>query len=65
VKEHDNNIRNNEYATNRKLQRGSGICSEKIRTYNFINSRIVDHRLNKKTSKLKDIMKGNLSFIYG
>ena len=37
---------------------------DKIRTYNFIQSRVVDHRLGVKTSNIKEVMKGNLSILF-
>lgn len=36
---------------------------DKVRTYNFIQSRVVDHRLSRKTSNIKEVMKGNLSVL--
>ena len=36
---------------------------DKIRTYNFIDSRVVDHRLRKKTKDIKRIMKGELGLL--
>ena len=35
----------------------------KIRTYNFIKQRVVDHRLNAKTRRIDDVMKGNFDLI--
>lgn len=35
----------------------------KIRTYNFIDSRVVDHRTNNKTTRIDDIMKGRFELI--
>jgi peptide chain release factor 1 len=35
----------------------------KIRTYNFIQSRVTDHRLGLKTSNIKEVMKGNFSVL--
>lgn len=47
----------------RKLQIGSGDRSEKIRTYNFPNRRITDHRIGLTLYKLEDILEGNLDDI--
>jgi peptide chain release factor 1 len=44
----------------RKLQVGSGDRSERIRTYNFPQGRVTDHRINLTLYKLDDVMKGNL-----
>lgn len=44
----------------RKKQIGSQERAEKIRTYNFPQNRITDHRLNKSWHNLEDIMSGNL-----
>lgn len=37
---------------------------EKVRTYNFIQSRVVDHRLGVKTSNIKEVMKGNFDILF-
>jgi peptide chain release factor 1 len=47
-------------AQSRKLQVGSGDRSERIRTYNFPQGRVTDHRINLTLYKLDDVMKGNL-----
>jgi len=44
---------------------GRGMRSEKIRTYNYPQDRIVDHRLNKKFGNLTEILEGNLGVIIG
>ena len=52
----------NEAATRRQLV-GSGDRSEKIRTYNFPQSRVTDHRINLTLYKLDDILSGNLDAV--
>ena len=47
-------------AQSRKLQVGSGDRSERIRTYNFGQGRVTDHRINLTLYKLDDVMNGNL-----
>jgi peptide chain release factor 1 len=44
----------------RKLQVGSGDRSERIRTYNFPQNRISDHRINLTLYRLDAIMEGGL-----
>lgn len=51
---------NAEISENRKSQVGSGDRSEKIRTYNFPQSRVTDHRIGLTLYKLDDILNGNL-----
>ncbi len=50
-------------AQNRKLQVGSGDRSERIRTYNFPQGRITDHRINLTLYKLGDVLEGNLDAV--
>jgi peptide chain release factor 1 len=45
---------------NRKSQVGTGERSEKIRTYNFPQSRVTDHRLNLTTHQLESVLDGEL-----
>ncbi|MEJ1298058.1 MAG: peptide chain release factor 1 [Candidatus Sedimenticola sp. (ex Thyasira tokunagai)] len=47
-----------EQAAARKLQVGSGDRSERIRTYNYPQNRITDHRINLTIYKLDDVMTG-------
>ncbi|MBE7016033.1 MAG: peptide chain release factor 1 [Ruminococcaceae bacterium] len=52
--------RHAQIAGERKSQVGSGDRSERIRTYNFPQSRVTDHRINLTLYKLEQIMNGNL-----
>jgi len=47
-------------AQSRKLQVGSGDRSERIRTYNFPQGRVTDHRINVTLYKLADFMEGDM-----
>ena len=52
-------------AQTRKLQVGSGDRSERIRTYNFPQGRVTDHRINLTLYKLDDVMNGNMDELIG
>ncbi len=52
-------------AQSRKLQVGSGDRSERIRTYNFPQGRVTDHRINLTLYKLADVMNGSLNELLG
>jgi peptide chain release factor 1 len=52
-----------EQSLTRKLQVGSGDRSERIRTYNYPQGRLTDHRINLTLYKLDDIMQGGLEHV--
>lgn len=51
------------YMGNIRQKAGSGRRSDKIRTYNFQQNRVTDHRTNKKTRQLEEVLGGNLDLI--
>ena len=52
-----------ERAASRRLQVGSGDRSERIRTYNFPQNRLTDHRINLTLYKLDEIVEGALDHV--
>ncbi|MDO4355623.1 MAG: peptide chain release factor 1 [Clostridia bacterium] len=52
-----------EYASARRAQVGTGDRSERIRTYNFPQGRVTDHRIGLTLYKIDEIMQGNLDEI--
>ena len=54
---------NDKIASERKMQVGTGDRSERIRTYNFPQGRMTDHRIGLTLYRLEDIMNGNLDEI--
>ncbi|WP_424246204.1 peptide chain release factor-like protein [Elusimicrobium posterum] len=55
--------RNKEIYDARKSQVGTGDRSEKIRTYNFPQSRITDHRTEQSYHNITEVMDGNIDTI--
>ena len=51
------------YAEKRKTQVGSGDRSEKIRTYNYPQNRVTDHRIGFTIQQLDRVMEGKLDSI--
>ncbi|MGD8569177.1 MAG: peptide chain release factor 1 [Gammaproteobacteria bacterium] len=52
-----------EQAQTRKNQVGSGDRSERIRTYNYPQGRVTDHRINLTLYKLEEVMQGRLDLV--
>ena len=61
--EQEEEKRFNELSADRKAQVGTGMRNEKIRTYNFLQDRITDHRLDQNFHNIQKIMEGNLEEI--
>ena len=61
IKDNQINEQQSKIATERKSLIGSGDRSERIRTYNFPQGRITDHRINLTLYKIDFIMDGDLS----
>ncbi len=52
--------KDSEYAANRKSQVGTGDRSERIRTYNYPQGRLTDHRINYTEYNLQSFLDGNI-----
>ena len=52
-----------EYGENRRSQVGSGMRNERVRTYNFPQGRLTDHRVGLTLYKLDAVMDGDLDEI--
>ncbi|QJC37636.1 peptide chain release factor 1 [Enterobacteriaceae endosymbiont of Donacia bicoloricornis] len=55
--------KNKDNANKKKILLGSGDRSDRNRTYNFIQKRVTDHRINLTLYKLNEIMNGNLDIL--
>ena len=61
--EQEQEKKDKEHADTRRVQVGSGDRAEKIRTYNFPQTRLSDHRINFTIYRLPEIMLGNLDLV--
>lgn len=61
--EQEQNRQQSETAESRRLQVGSGDRSQRIRTYNFPQGRVTDHRVNLTIYKLDEVLTGNLDML--
>jgi len=61
--EQERSRQESEVAQSRRLQVGSGDRSQRIRTYNYPQGRVTDHRVNLTLYKLDDLLAGNLDMI--
>ena len=52
-------------ARDRRAQVGTGDRSQKVRTYNFPQNRVTDHRIHFTTHNIDDVMNGNLDPLIG
>jgi peptide chain release factor 1 len=55
--------RASELSSERRAQVGGGGRSEKIRTYNFKENRVTDHRIGLTVYRLTDVLAGDLDLV--
>jgi len=60
LKEEEERKQKDEQTENRRMQIGTGDRSERIRTYNYPQGRVTDHRINLTLHRLEEILEGNL-----
>ena len=63
LKETEERERDAERAADRRSKIGSGDRSEKIRTYNFPQGRVTDHRIGLTIHRLQPVLEGELDFL--
>jgi peptide chain release factor 1 len=63
LKEIEERERDAERAADRRSKIGSGDRSEKIRTYNFPQGRVTDHRISLTVHRLGEILEGDLDLL--
>jgi len=63
VRESEWDKKSKEYNEERKVQMGGGGRGDKVRTYNFIDKFVMDHKTGKETNKIKKIMKGQFGLV--
>jgi len=63
LKEIEERERDAERAADRRSKIGSGDRSEKIRTYNFPQGRVTDHRIGLTVHRLQEILEGDLDLL--
>jgi len=61
--EQEQNRQTTETAESRRLQVGSGDRSQRVRTYNFPQGRVTDHRINLTLYRLEELLAGNLDLL--
>ncbi len=65
LKERREEEQEEELASERRSQIGRAMRSEKVRTYNFPQNRVTDHRIDLTLHRIEDILEGDLDLIIG